>query len=1008
MSACPWQNPSVTSINKLEPRASFIPYPDPESAKAGNRAFDPMYKSLNGVWDFKYFEKGDVPADIQFDRLPGWEKIDVPSSWQMQGWDVPDYTNVVYPIPLDPPFVPDDDPVGVYRRSFSLSDKEAKTGVFLNFEGVNGAFFAYVNGQLAGFSKVAHMPAEFDISKLVNAGENLLTVVVRKWSDSTYLEDQDCWRLNGIFRDAYLLCRPACHIQDINALATLENDYTDGRLCVTAPVTGGKTQFKLFDGDTLIAESESADGKWETVIPGVKKWTAETPQRYSLYVSALKNGKQTECARVFVGFKTVELRPDGLFINGVSVKLKGVNRHDTHHRLGHVTPIAALVRDVQLMKQMNVNCVRTSHYPNDPRWLELCDEYGLYVVDETDLECHGAMHGGWTTGDKSMAFHFSDSPEWEKQYVDRAYRMVKRDFNHPSIIFWSLGNESYYGSNHEKMYACIKALDPTRPVHYEGDRQGHHATDVISTMYPPVEEVIAQGKDKTEKRPYFMCEYGHAMGLGPGSLPEYWDAIYAYPRLIGGCIWEWVDHGMEVFTEDGEAYWAYGGDFGDYPNDSNFCVDALNYPDRTPHTGMWAVKQAYEPVKFALKDGKLVITNRLSFLSLDGYRAVARVLRDGKTVSQCEIDLKGIKPLRTRRVSLPLEAPEDGENLLDIRVSQAFDTLYAPAGHEVAHAQLKLPGEAKKTYIPVSNMGKLSVDGGTVTGEDFTVCFDTRLGRLEYFEKAGEALLTQPFLPNFMRAMTDNDHRAFKEWQKYKLDLLFIKLRSFELREEGGAAVSEACHELAGVNTMPLIRVETKWTVFPNADIRVKCTFTGLKDSLPYLARVGLKTVIPGQFEHLTWYGLGPNESYPDIKAHAHVGIWQADAEDTHEPYIRPQENGSHADTRALALTDEKGAGLMLICEEAGGEGFSFSAHNYTQEALEKATHTPELEYSDDITLCVDWRQGGIGSNSCGPEPQEKYRLRLDKPATLSFVLRYVNLNDTDFAGAMRVLPQEV
>ena len=293
---------------------------------------------------------------------------------------------------------------------------------------------------------------------------------------------------------------------------------------------------------------------------------------------------------MYIGFKTVELKPDGLFINGVPVKLKGVNRHDTHHRLGHVTPISSLVRDVQLMKQMNVNCVRTSHYPNDPRWLELCDEYGLYVVDETDLECHGAMHGGWTTGDKSIAFHFSDSPEWEKQYIDRAYRMVKRDYNHPSIIFWSLGNESYYGSNHDKMYACIKALDSTRPVHYEGDRQGHRATDVISTMYPPVEEVIRQGESKDEPRPYFMCEYGHAMGLGPGSLPEYWDAIYSSPRLIGGCIWEWVDHGMEVYTQDGEAYWAYGGDFGDYPNDSNFCVDAHNYPDRTPHTGMWAVK----------------------------------------------------------------------------------------------------------------------------------------------------------------------------------------------------------------------------------------------------------------------------------------------------------------------------------------------------------------------------------------------------------------------------------
>ncbi|MBR5379209.1 MAG: DUF4981 domain-containing protein [Clostridia bacterium] len=1023
MSTCPWQDPGVIHIGKEEPRASFIPYPDIASAEAGMRDFDPYYRSLNGSWRFKYFEDGDCPEDIgeivtdpeeeSFFDEEDWDDIDVPGNWQMYGYDVPDYTNVTYPIPLDPPFVPDLNPVGLYLREFTIDKKRLNGRVYLNFDGVNGAFFVYVNGHQAGFSKVAHMPAEFDITPYLNGDMNLLAVKVYKWSDSTYLEDQDCWRLSGIFRDVYLLTVPKEHIRNIVARPTLSDDFKNGLLDVEIEALGEnvRADFILTYGSETVAQKKAENGKASFLIKNVHAWTAETPERYALY-AVLRSGRSVkEVVKLMIGFKTVELKKNGLFINGQSVKLKGVNRHDTHCRLGHVTPMDTLVKDVTLMKQMNVNTVRTSHYPNDPRFLDLCDEYGLYVIDETDLECHGAYHGSWTTPDKQMFYDFAQQPEWEAAFVDRAERMVRRDLNHPSVIFWSLGNESYYGRNHDAMYARCKQLDPSRPVHYEGDRSGHKATDVVSVMYPPVETVVQEGQRTDEDRPYFMCEYAHAMGLGPGSLPEYWDAIYRYDRLIGGCVWEWVDHGMEVLTEDGEPYYVYGGDFGDYPNDSNFCVDALCYPDRTPHTGLWALKQAIEPVKFRLEKGKLYCVNRFSFLTLDHLNASAAVMRDGARVWSGRLDISGIGPGEEKQIRFDAPLPADGENILDIRVTLAADALYAGAGHEVARAQLALPGEAKPAFIPASAMPELDVfeEAGGIFGADFSLHFDTRTGELVQWISADNELLASPVRFNFYRAATDNDHRARKEWDAFRLGKTRSKLRSFDIEQlSASAARVTAVHVHAGVNLLPLIETRTVWTVYGNGDVRAVVSFTPLRDSLPYLPRLGLQARVPGAYERLTWYGRGPIESYPDMKEAARVDTWHMDVEDTHEPYVRPQENGAHADTRAVALTDETGFGMMFICEEAAGEGFSFTAHNYTDEALDKAQHTPELEYSGDITLSIDWRQGALGSNSCGPEPQEKYRLYLKDTVRLGFVMRPYRSGNADFNKALRTLPEKL
>ena len=1017
MANCPWQDPSILHIHREAPRASILPYPDAESAKAAMREFDPFYKSLNGSWNFLYYPCGDCPEDLftpdaDLTAYP-WENLDVPGNWQMFGYDIPQYTNVVYPIPLDPPYVPDDNPVGVYCRTFEVSGKQPDGRLYLNFDGVNGAFFVYVNGRQVGFSKVTHMPSEFDITPYCTEGTNMLMVKVHKWSDATYLEDQDFWRLSGIFRDVYLLRVPQNHIRNLIARPTLDAAFENGILTAEAELLGegGAVHYTLSYNGEVLAEAEGEKARF--TVNGVHKWTAETPDRYDLTAELRANGKVVEAVNLKIGFKTVEVKPNGFFVNGVSIKIKGVNRHDTHFRLGHVTPMDALERDVTLMKQMNVNAVRTSHYPNDPRFLDLCDEYGLYVIDETDLECHGAYEACWHTQDKNMFFDFACRPEWKDAFLDRARRMVSRDINHPCIVMWSLGNESYIGENHEAMYALIREMDPSRPIHYEGDRGAKRCSDVVSMMYPQVEYVIEQGEKKDEPKPFFMCEYAHAMGLGPGSLPEYWDAIYGSDRLIGACVWEWVDHGMEVMTPEGESYYAYGGDFGDAPNDGNFCVDALNYPDRTPHTGLKNLKQVIAPVKFTMENGVLRCENRYNFISLDHLNACAVILRDGVSVCGCRLDLSGIAPGESKEIPLSLKIPETGECLLDIRVSLATDAPYAAAGHEVARAQIRLADRAQFTFLPSADMEVLVADPSenevTLYGSDFEIRFDTRKGRLVSWIKDGAPLIVSPFTENFFRAATDNDHAAKVRWKQYRLDRSKPRKTEFEVKVLSDSAVElRAVHVHAGENMMPLFETTTVWTVFGSGDVRTLVTFKPLRENLPYLPRIGIQGVIPGAYEHVTWYGRGPFESYPDLKKAAYVGIYKADVAQLHEPYVRPQENGAHADTRAVALTDDLGFGLMIISETGCGDGFSFTAHDYTDEALDKAAHQPELEYSDDIVLSLDYLHGGIGSNSCGPEPQEKYRLYLTEPVTLGFVMRPCRNGNASFHRALRVLPEKL
>ena len=1028
-----WQNPQVLGINREAPRASGVPFDSEENALCGERGASPFYRLLNGTWEFYYAADGEAPEGFQepdYQPEEDWDELSVPSNWQMHGYDSPQYTNINYPIPFDPPRVPDDNPVGCYRRFFTLPERWEDKRVFLNFDGVNSAFYVWVNGEFVGFSKVSHMPSEFDITDCLEQGDNLIAVMVYKWSDGTYLEDQDFWRLSGIFRDVYLLGVPQAHIRDVHALGSLDDTYTDGTLDVQADVRNyGQEEKRLTLRAKLLFEGEPvqeaqlpltlpADGPTDAAlrlqVPACRKWTAETPNLYTLLCELVEDGRVIEVQRVNVGFKRVEIRDRQLFVNGVSIKIRGVNRHDTHCELGHVTPLASLIEDVEQMKRHNVNTVRTSHYPNDPRWLDLCDLYGLYVIDETDLETHGCT---FQSGDHSINI-LSDDPEWRAAYLNRCERMVLRDINHPSVTFWSLGNESGYGLNQAAMRDRILELDTSRPIHLHysdswkagSKAEGLHRliSDVKSWMYPSVYQLEEEGKKPADEspeagQPFFMCEYAHAMGLGPGSLKEYWETIYKYDRLIGGCVWEWVDHGLLCEDEDGNEFYAYGGDFGEYPHDGCFCVDALNYPDRTAHTGLIELKKAYEPVKFDWADeagGVLRARSMLAFAPLDDLDAAWSLRRDGLQVACGRLDLSGIAPGGEKRFTLPLPKCAGGEYVLEIRVNQAFDTRWAPRGYEVCASQLPVSGTAMKPVcLDKGAMEALYLDESEthaeIYGEDFSLLFEKKHGELVSWLSAGTELLLSGPKANLWRAPIDNDRNYRKNWESPDLDLnrLVERVETFALEPVDDRQIDVVISKvLSPLSRRPIARVIMRYSVFGGGQVRLNTVFEPLQEDMHFLPRLGIQLRMPRAFDRVSWYGRGPQENYPDLHEAALLGRYEAMVADLHESYIRPQENGARGGVRELAVTDILGQGLSVRAEETyQGDGFSFSARHYSDQALTEARHTNELFEEEQTVVSLDYRMGGIGSNSCGPLPMDPYLVRLNEKQGFTLLLRPCN-----------------
>lgn len=1011
-----YMNPQAIHRNRLAPRAQLIPYADEAQAMDCTPGQSPNYRPLNGRWMFAYH---DDPTQVDPQCMDAtyddqdWDDVPVPCNWQMLGYDIPHYTNVRYPIPYDPPYVPDDNPVGCYRKHFTMGDEWTEKDVHITLEGVDSFYYLYVNGLEVGFSKVPHMPSEFDITPYLVSGDNVVSLKVYKLSDGTYLECQDMWRLSGIFRDVYLTAHSKSALVDMWNRTTFDSEYKDAQLMIDTSVQnaapGMHIVFKLMDDQGLLVQetqqalSSSNDLQTMQTVMNVqspKHWTAETPNLYTL-LAVIQDGEGqiVDCYSQTVGFRQVEIRGVELFVNGASVKLMGVNRHDTHYILGHTMPLDVLEQDVVLMKQNHFNCVRTAHYPTDSRFLDLCDQYGLYVIDETDLESHG---------DNVTDYALSSNPDWKAIYVDRVERMVYRDRSHPSIIFWSMGNESGYGDNHKAMIEATRALDDSRYIHYERAYDAPEV-DVVSTMYPTVcaEEgtrsehpsIEEEGQNATDGRPYFMCEYIHAMGQGPGNIQEYWDMIWKYPRLIGGCAWEWVDHGILTFEGD-EPYFAYGGDFGDQPNDSVFCIDGLNDPERNPHTGLLEYKHVLRPVvsdAVDLQQGKVRLTNRLFHSDASMIRCIYSVTCDGKTVTSGDLDVLDIAPQASRDYTLDLPALPAGDCQLNLIYTYRYDMDFASAGFPVAREQYALQGAAFAGLHAGSTGMTVEQDEHTVRikGSQFDMVFNTYTGQMTSYRYQDMEMLEAGPRPNLWRALTDNDAR-FGEGKWYGMGDTWIQAGLDKLQhrcatcavEEGDDCVTIRAEVISSPYiTAPVCSTVTTYGVYADGSVRVQYDFDVASKignlDIPHLPRLGSRWLLSNALDQVDYYGYGPYENYPDKMQSNYVDLFSCTVDDLHEEYIHPQENGARQGTTLLAVTNLLGMGLLFSSET----GFSFNAHHYTDEALHAAKHTYDVEDEELTCVNIDYAHGGLGSNSCGPGPLKQYWLTPGQK-TLAYMVR--------------------
>ncbi|HEY5466060.1 MAG TPA: glycoside hydrolase family 2 TIM barrel-domain containing protein, partial [Clostridia bacterium] len=856
-----WENPHQLHVNCENPRAYFIPYENEDKARNGVRGTSKFFKNLCGSWKFQYHDSVNTVEDGfqagDFDAS-GWDDLPVPSNWQMHGYDKPQYTNVNYPYPCDPPFVPNDNPAGLYLRDFNFVPAAGQETTIV-FEGVDSCFYLWLNGAFIGYSQVSHMISEFDLTGHLKPGRNRLAVMVLKWCDGSYLEDQDMWRMSGIFREVYLLARDKAHVSDVFVRAALSDGFDKGRLDCEIELAGqGETPVRAVvmtpDGGVLFEKTYTAGGscRFGTEVASPELWSAETPSLYALY---LYHGN--EVMRFPFGFRKIEVVDSVILVNGKAVKFKGVNRHDSHPELGHTTPLDHMTQDLVLMKRHNVNAIRTSHYPNDPRFPGLCDAFGFYLIDEADLETHGTSRAG----NHSL---ISDNPEFGPAYLDRMQRMVERDKNHPCILIWSLGNESGYGRNHIAMAKWAKARDGSRLIHYErifspecadifqNGKADTSCLDMVSRMYPSVAWISDEFLNNAgEKRPLILCEYSHAMGNGPGDLQDYWDLFYRHPRLAGGFVWEWTDHSVKTRTPDGIEYYAYGGDFGDQPNDGNFCVDGLVYPDRTPHKGLLELKNVIAPVRteaIDLRTGKIRVTNLYDFIDLSQVCLGWRLEKDGRTVCAGEVPDITAAPQASCEVTLPYAFPgnADGRYFLIVSYTTKSASKWAEKAYEIGFAQFELPtGKVRKTAIAAKEMPPICVVKTEkeilIAGQDFTYAFDKIHGGFRRIRYNGVEMVCAMPKFNVWRAPTDNDRNVRLSWQAEGYDRLETHVYSVEVTDEDDRHI-RICTELSlgGYIKKPVVQLQVEWSVYGNGDLVLE-TQAKVREGLPFLPRFGLQ-----------------------------------------------------------------------------------------------------------------------------------------------------------------------
>lgn len=981
----------VYELDKRPARAYFIPYGSKTALEktpfAQERFSSDMVEVLSGQWDFKYYPKESEIPDLFDTEKEQFDKICIPSTWQRTGYEPPAYLNCPYEYETLPPKLPKEMSAGVYRKIFHAGANGGS--VILAFLGVIPCVDVYINGEFAGYSEGAHNTAEFDITKYLKDGENELLAVLRKWSTGTFLECQDMFRENGIFRDVLLYKMPAAYINDYFLKTENENGKWKIRadIAVCGDFNGYDIELELKDGEQTIA-SASAGAAEKALLEldnlPVEEWNAEIPKVYQAYISLKKDGREIEAIRQVTGFKRVKIEGPVFKFNGANIKLKGVNHHDTHHKNGYVMTYEDLEKDVRLMKSLNVNAVRTSHYPPDPNLLTLCDLYGLYVVDEADIETHGCcLYPIFRMN------YISNSAKWIPRYLDRVSRMYYRDRNHACVTMWSLGNEAGGHKCQDACYAFLHEVCPEIPVHYEGViRTPRHSYDVVSEMYTHPDDLkkVRDGSrgPKYKNKPFYLCEYCHAMGVGPGALEDYWDIFYSSDIFMGGCIWEWADHA--VYHEDGKLKYTYGGDHGERKHDGNFCVDGLMYPDRTPHTGAFEMKAVYRPVRARLaENGSFVFTNTNRFRDASYLTVRWELLKNGTKIQNGEFPL-AVEPQAEQEIPLDLDMPAGCDLHINFRYIDEI-------GHEAALEQLALREEYALPAIKNGKKLDYSKSGDllTVSFDRGCAVFNKKTGAFEQYTVDGKDFFnTVPvqgkgFIPNIFRALLDNDIRKTKSWLNSGYDKYSFKLKSFEFEDEDAKAEIETeyviKHSRTHLFTVKLeYEIEANGSVFVNASLK-PCKNKKLETDLP---RFGMMLEMPREMENAEYYGLGERENLVDFKAQSTVGIFKSKVEDMHEPYIKPQDNGNRGEVRWLKITDNGGKGLMFGFVD---KPFSFSLHHYTQKLLQNAKHQEDLKDENTTVLSIDGFIRGTGTSSCGPDTLPEYTFDAQDGLSFKFTM---------------------
>lgn len=1040
-----WETPEISEINRLTPHATFHHFTNAEDALTRNPERTPWFQSLDGDWKFKLVNEPEAPETESFmkptTRTTAWDDITVPGNWTTQCFDKPMYTNILMPFPNYPPTVPQENPTGLYRRTFTLPKSWQDRRTIIHFGGVESVFFVYVNGTQVGFAKDSRTPSEFDITDYVKTGSNTLAVKVIRWSDASFIEDQDHWWMAGIHRSVYIYSVDHVYIQDIFAVGTPHDDFIDADLSLEVrvmfanhqPQPGWNVETALYDADgQRIVEANATTQVPQSLqlgptnrgtrveltqnITAPKLWSDETPNLYTVVATLISpEGKTIEAAAVRFGFRKVEIKDRQLLINGKRVLMKGVNRHDFHEREGKTVPRETMEQDIKLLKQFNFNAVRTSHYPNDAYWYDLCDEYGIYLIDEANIEAHH-YYG-----------NLCDDPRWTNAFLYRGRNMVLRDKNHPSIIFWSLGNESGYGPNHDALAGWIRGYDPSRPIHCEGvltprrqgyggwekgypDGIGSRATDVIAPMYPSLENLRTWSKYTNDWRPLIPCEYDQAMGNSNGSLKEYWEAFETLPGVQGGFLWDWVDQGLLQLDDKNRQYWAYGGDFDDEPNDKNFCINGMIWPDRTPHPAMFEFKKLAQPVAveaYSLNQASFVIRNKRWFKDLSDLKCTWTLTTGQRILQEEEVTLPDIQPQQTATITLDtLQMPEllPGEEVfLNFSFTSRDDSFCVPVDHQVAWEQFDMPFSAPPSR-PTAPFGKVqlkkSKNETEIIGRKFNLTIDKVEGKIKSLVWNGRALILDGPQLNLWRGPTDNDgvkswtnqtYKPLGKWLAAGLEALNNQTVSCELEAiDGGAVVIDITNVWTGSNPEAPICHQHRYLVLPDGQILVENLVT-IDPRFPDLPRVGVTMTLDPSLESIAWFGRGPHETYNDRKAGAMVGVYQSTVTDQYVPYVMPQEHGNHTDVRWIALQAAPNDPALLF--QAENRLLECSVSHFTAEDLTKSFHINELDPHGEIFLNIDYGQRGLGGLACGPDALPQYRLQ---PGVYSFSYRIIPYTATE------------